>query len=258
VELRTGFRNLSYENRLITDAFTYPQGNFIGTREEELASADSVSLWQSSVALVRDTSVFGATSPILGHRFRLEAAPTQGTIDYVGALVDLRQYLMPFRPLTLAGRVMHYGRYGSGGEDVRLSPLFIGYQSLVRGYDTNSFSAAECGSASDLGCPAYDQLLGSRMLVFNAEARFPLFALFGAKNLYGPVPIEVGGFFDAGVAWDSRSEPKLFGGQKELVKSFGATARVNLFGFAVLQVDYAKPIDRPRSAFSQFNLLAGL
>ena len=30
---------------------------------------------------------------------------------------------------------MHYARYGSGGEDPRLVPLFIGYPSLVRGWD---------------------------------------------------------------------------------------------------------------------------
>ena len=128
----------------------------------------------------------------------------------------------------------------------------------MRGYDTNSFSASECGTAGDGSCPAFDRLLGSRLLVFNLEARFPLLALFGAKNLYGPIPVEVGGFFDSGVAWDSGSKPDLFGGDRQLVKSVGATARLNLFGFAILQVDYAKPLDRPgKSAFFQFNLLSG-
>jgi hypothetical protein len=38
----------------------------------------------------------------------------------------------------------------------------------------------------------------------------------------------------------------------------GATARLNLFGFAVLQFDWAKPLDRPgKKPFFQFNLLAG-
>jgi hypothetical protein len=257
-EVTTGYRNLSYKNRLITDTFTYPSGQFLGTEERDLESPDGISLFQSSAAFVRDTSVFGATSPVLGHRYRLEVAPTVGTLNYTGVLADLRQYVQPFRPVTLAGRVLHFGRYGSGGEDPRLSPLFIGYQSLVRGYDTGSFHPSECGTVDDRGCPVYDQLLGSRMLVFNFEARFPLFALFGAKNLYGPIPVEIGGFFDSGVAWDTASEPKLFGGNKELVKSVGATARLNMFGFAILQVDYAKPLDRPgRSAFFQFNLLAG-
>jgi outer membrane protein assembly factor BamA len=227
----------------------------------------TLNLVESTVALVHDTSVFGATSPILGQRFRFDVSPVSGTINYVGALADFRQYVQPFRPLTLAARVMHYGRYGSGGEDPRMIPLFIGYQSMVRGYDVNSFDASECGISTDGSCPVFDRLLGSKLLVMNLEARVPLFALFGAKNLYGPLPIEIGGFFDSGVAWGTGSKPQgldfLFGGgagdvERKLVRSVGATARLNLFGFAILQVDYSKPLDRPgKKPFFQFNLLAG-
>jgi hypothetical protein len=259
LEFATGYRGLSFDNRIISDVYAFPSGQFLRQEKEDLESLETLHLQETTAALVRDTSVFGATSPIMGQRFRFDVSPVWGSINYVGALADFRQYVMPFRPLTLAGRVMHYGRYGSGGEDQRMLPLFIGYQSLVRGYDTGSFDVSECGvSAVANSCPVYDQLLGSRMLVFNVEARVPLFALFGAKNLYGPVPIEIGGFFDSGVAWDSVTKPKLFGGEKEMVRSVGAVARVNLFGFAVLQIDYAKPLDRPdKGGFFQFNLLAG-
>jgi hypothetical protein len=258
LELQAGYRNISFDRRLETNSFSLLTGELLTSEREDLPAAAGFNLFEGGVALVGDTSVFGATSPILGQRFRLDVAPVGGTVRYVGTLADYRRYVMPVRPLTIAARVMHYGRYGSGGEDERMLPLFIGYQSLVRGYDTGSFSASECGRTTDGSCPVYDQLIGSRMLVFNLEARVPLFALFGAKNLYGPVPLEIGGFFDSGVAWDQRSSPKLFGGERELVKSVGATARLNLFGFAVLQVDYAKPLDRPaKNAYFQFNLLAG-
>jgi len=257
LEFQAGYRGLSFDNRLTTDTFAYPSGQFIATQQQDLGALDTLHLMESSVALVRDTSVFGATSPILGQRFRFDAAPVWGSINYLGALADVRQYVQPFRPLTIAARVMHYGRYGSGAEDPRMLPLFIGYQSIVRGYDVNSFDPSECRS-TDGSCPVYDQLLGSRMLVMNVEARIPLFALFGAKNLYGPVPIEIGGFFDSGVAWLKGQSPELFGGERKLVRSVGAVARVNLFGYAVLQVDYSKPLDRPgKGAFFQFNLLAG-
>jgi hypothetical protein len=258
VEVQAGIRSIAFKNRLTTDTYSYLTGQFLGSERQDLPAFDTINLTESAVALVRDTSVFGATSPVLGQRLRLEVVPMFGSLDYTGALLDVRHYVQPFRPLTLAGRVLHYGRYGGGGEDPRLVPLFIGYQSLVRGYDTNSFSVSECGTRTDGSCPVYDQLLGSRLLVMNLEARFPLFALFGARNLYGPIPIEVGGFFDAGVAWDSVSQPTLFGGERDLVRSVGATARVNLFGFAVLQVDWAKPLDRPgKKPFFQFNLLSG-
>jgi outer membrane protein assembly factor BamA len=222
------------------------------------SSDPSIHLWEGSLALVRDTSVFGATSPILGQRFRFDVQPTLGTINYTGVLADFRQYYMPMKPVTVAARLMHYGRYGGGGEDARLSPLFLGYPNLVRGYDSGSFSGLECGNQSDGSCPVFDQLLGSRMLVANFEVRAPLLGLLGARRLYGPVPVEVGAFFDAGVAWDSVSKPALFGGNRDLVRSVGGVARVNVLGFAVLEIDLVKPLDRPvKSAFWTFNLLAG-
>ena len=52
------------------------------------------------------------------------------------------------------------------------------------------------------------------MLVGNLEVLAPLLGLFGKRNLYGPIPIEIGAFFDAGVAWDSGSKPDLFGGDR--------------------------------------------
>jgi outer membrane protein assembly factor BamA len=252
-----GYRNLGFETRIEQDVISLRTGQLL-SQERQTQSDPSLSLYEGTLALVRDTSVFGPTSPVLGQRFRLDVTPVGGSVRYTGTLADFRQYFMPVRPLTLAGRIMHYGRYGSGGEDSRLYPLFLGYQSLVRGYDTGSFSIDECDDATGGTCPVYDQLFGSRLLVGNLELRAPLLGLLGAKNAYGPIPVEIGAFFDAGVAWDSSTSPKLFGGTRELVKSAGATARLNLLGFAVLQLDWVKPLDRPeKGAYFQFNLLAG-
>src|SRR5436309_9652512 len=107
----------------------------------------------------------------MAQRYHLDVSPVLVTNNNTEALTDFRQYVMPVRPLTIAARVMHYGRYGSGGEDQRLSPLYLGYPSLVRGYDFNSFSASECGVQAGGSCPVFDRLLGSRMLVGNLEAR---------------------------------------------------------------------------------------
>ncbi|HEV8253145.1 MAG TPA: peptidase S9 [Vicinamibacteria bacterium] len=256
VEMQAGFRNIGFDSRLRTDTFSLRTGQRIGSQNENLPTQSGIHLFEGTAALVRDTSVFGATSPVMGQRFRLDVSPVLGTINYTGALADFRQYLMPVRPITIAGRILHYGRYGSGGEDQRLGFLFLGYPSLIRGYDTGSFTASECGSSG--GCPSYDRLLGSRLLVGNVEVRAPLLGLFGSRRLYGPIPVEVGAFFDAGVAWDTGSRPALFGGERSLVRSLGGTARVNVLGFAVLEVDYVKPLDRPgKGAYFTFNLLSG-
>jgi|EndMetStandDraft_8_1072994.scaffolds.fasta_scaffold15371_2 Tol biopolymer transport system component len=257
VEVGSGLRNIGFTTRTLTAGYIVNTGQQI-IDDRQSQSDPSINLWQGTVALVKDSSVFGATSPIMGQRFRLDVSPTRGTIDYTGITADLRRYIMPIRPVTIAARLLHYGRYGAGGEDQRLYPLFIGYPDLVRGYDTGSFSASECGVQTNGSCPVFDRLIGSRMLVGNLEVRAPLLGLFGKRNLYGPIPIEIGAFFDAGVAWDSGSKPDLFGGDRPLAKSTGATARINVFGVLIFQVDYVKPLDRPgKGAFFQFNLLSG-
>jgi hypothetical protein len=258
LEVSSGYRNIGYDTRIFTQGYSLQTGEQVVDTQDSGPSYPSLNLYQGTAAIVKDSSVFGATSPVMGQRFRLEASPTLGSINYTGVLADLRKYVMPVRPVTVAARLMHYGRYGSGSEDPRLYPLFIGYPDLVRGYDTGSFTAAECGVTTDGSCPVFDQLLGSRLLVGNLEVRAPLLGLFGKRNMYGPIPIEIGAFFDAGVAWDSLTKPAIFGGDRHMVKSTGLVARVNLFGFAVLQTDWAWPLDRPgKGSIFEFNLLAG-
>ena len=92
-----------------------------------------------STALVTDSSLFGATSPVAGRRSRFEIAPTFGDLQLTTALADYRHYFMPARFYTIAVRGMHYGRYGAGAEDNRLMPLFLGYPEFVRGYGVDSF-----------------------------------------------------------------------------------------------------------------------
>ena len=166
---------------------------------------------------------------------------------------------MPASFYTLGVRAMHYGRYGSGGEDSRLFPLYIGYPSLVRGYDVTSFDAAECATDVTGDCPAIDRLLGSRMLIGNLEFRFPLLRPFGAsRNMYGPLPVEVALFVDGGVAWNSGERPSLLGGSRGGVSSAGIALRVNLFGFAVGEFDFVRPFQRPgRGWIFAFNLTPG-
>jgi len=256
-EVSTGYRSIGFDTRLQTLGYSVRTGQQL-INDVQKVSDPSIHLWENDAAIVRDTSVFGATSPIMGQRFRLDVSPTFGTLNYTGALADFRQYYMPVRPVTIAARVLHYARYGSGGEDSRLTPLFVGYPEFIRGYDIGSFSASECGVQADGSCPVFDRLLGSRMLVTNLEVRAPLLGLFGRKDLYGPIPVEIGAFFDAGVAWDSATKPKIFGGTRDFSRSTGAVARVNVLGFAVLEVDWVKPLDRPlKNHLWQFNLLAG-
>jgi Tol biopolymer transport system component len=247
VEFGTGYQHVTFEQDVRTRAFSIRTGEEISDERETTELSDPLHLGSVSAALVSDSSVFGATSPVAGGRSRFEVAPTVGTLSYTTALADYRRYFMPARFYTIAGRIMHYGRYGRDSENELLLPLFLGYPELIRGYNYGSFEASECFVGPAGPCEVYDRLLGSRMLVANLEFRFPLLRPFGGVggSMYGPVPVEVAFFADAGVAWTSADEARFFGGNREPVSSAGVTFRANLFGFAVAQVDFARPFQRP-------------
>jgi outer membrane protein assembly factor BamA len=260
VEFQAGATQVSFDRIVETQAFSLSTGQRIADQTEESSFGRSLTLGTTSTALVFDTSTFGATSPVQGQRYRLEATPTFGSINYTSLLADYRRYLMPVSFYTVAARALHYGRYGSGGEDERLFPLFIGYPTLVRGYDPYSFSADECVPSTTSQCPAFDRLTGSRMLVGNLELRFPLLRPFtGPSNrMYGVLPVEVGLFVDGGVAWNRGEKPTFVGGDRRAVSSTGVALRVNLFGFAVGEFDVVRPLQRPRQGWMfQFTLTPG-
>jgi Tol biopolymer transport system component len=248
VELSAGYTNIAFDTELRTHAFSVVTGEQVLDTKENLPSGRALNLGVGDAALVFDNSFLGATGPILGQRYRFEASPTFGSLNFVGALADYRRYFMPVRPFTLAARLLHYGRYGADGEDPRLQPLFLGYGGLVRGYRLGSFSASECRpTASDPnGCPVFDQLLGSRVAVANVELRFPLLGALGlGSGYYGALPLDFVAFGDAGLAWDSAHEPEITGGTRPAVFSAGAGLRFNLFGFAVVELDLVHPFQRP-------------
>jgi len=165
---------------------------------------------------------------------------------------------MPFKPYTFAFRGLYFGRYGRDAEDQRLPTLYLGYPGLVRGYDPGSFEGGECGAQTDGSCPAFDRLIGSRVAIANAEMRFPLWGAFGGDRFYGPLPVELAVFGDAGVAWGTTTRPTFTGGDRKPVSSVGAAARINLLGYAVAEIDYVRPLDRPgRGWLWQFNLMPG-
>jgi Tol biopolymer transport system component len=259
IEGSVGFRNLSFDRRVRTTGYSLLTGEMLFDDRQTVSTFPTLNLAQGSAALVYDTASFGATSPVLGQRYRFEVLPTFGTLRYTGVLLDYRRYFMPVRLYTIAARVMHYGRYGGDSEDTRLYPLFIGYPSLVRGYDVGTFKASECPPTEDGGCPVFDRLLGSRVLVGNLELRFPLLRPFGLREgVYGPVPMEVALFADGGLAWTREDKPTFAGGDRRGVSSVGAAVRINVFGFLIAQVNAARPLQRPgRGWVYQFSLSPG-
>ena len=258
LELAVGARNIAFDRDIETQLFSATTGELFDEFTEELTRPDSLTLGTASAALVYDSSLNGLTGPVLGQRYRLELSQTSGSLTYSGVLADFRRYLMPVRPYTFALRGLHYGRYGRDSEDTRLSPVYLGQPGLIRGYEFSSFEASECDPSPTAPCASFDRLVGSRLLVGNAELRVPLVGLFRPSAMYGGIPVELAVFADAGLAWNRNTRPGFAGGDREWVRSVGAALRFNAFGYAIGEIDYVRPLDRPgRGWVWQFNLTPG-
>lgn len=241
MEFTTGFTRISYDYE--ARIYDFDTGE---TRIRELPQPDPLNLVQTSIAYVGDYSFMGFTSPINGKRFRFELEPNFGSLRYMAATADYRNYAFA-NPFTFAFRLMHYGRYLKDAEDTRQSSLYLGYETLVRGYNASTFSSDQRTQTDDI---AFENIVGSRIGLFNAEVRVPLFGteeygLINARFL----PTELLAFVDGGVAWTKSEQPNwewtTTPDSRVPVFSAGIGARVNLFGYLVGQVYYAYPFQRP-------------
>lgn len=247
MELTAGFGRISYDYRSeeisVVDNRIVERHNIV---QEEPAS---LNMFQTSVAYVGDFSFFGFTGPVTGRRFRLEYQQTAGSLLFGTILADYRQYFL-FNPVTLAFRFLHYGRYLRDSQDERLSELFVGNETWIRGYSYYSYNLAECSEEGDEeNCPEFNRLLGSRIGVINIELRLPILGThqFGIFN-FPYLPTDLVAFLDGGVAWTKNSHPlpELNSKTKERVPVFsvGGATRFNLFGLLVLQIYAAYPFQR--------------
>ncbi len=244
-EVGASVRHLSFNRDIDTRGFAFNTGQLLFQEQQDIRLGDPLTLGELTAAFVHDTSLFGATGPILGHRSRFEVSPAFGDLRFTNVIVDARHYVMPFTPLTIAARALHIGRYGSDADSLRLSPLFVGFPSLVRGYDVGSFDFSDCEINPTGRCSTAEQLIGSKLLVTGVELRAPLVGLFKGALDYGPLPVELIGFFDAGVAWDEGSRPSGFGeGTRPWARSYGAGVRVNAFGYMIVELNAVRPLDR--------------
>jgi Tol biopolymer transport system component len=251
VEFGAGVRRTGFEWQTLTRVNDLQQQKMISREAVEAPGGAPIHLAEAHAAFVRDTAVFGATSPVLGERYRLEIEPAFGGLTFADVRADYRKYVMPVRPITIAARIEHVGRYGPGASDPRLTPLVYNLQTLVRGYDLRSFAVDECGTAAR-SCSILDELTGSRLALVNLEIRAPFPGLLSGTLDYGRVPLEAIAFVDAGFLWTRR--PGERGLEYDRFRSVGAGARANLGGI-IFEVTAARPFDRARSGWTVSFLL---
>jgi hypothetical protein len=251
VEASAGLTHIGFKNELRRAVVV---GDTVVDRDTvDLGAPESLQLYQGALAFVGDSSYFGFTAPVRGRRYRFEVAPTFGDLNFDSLTADFRQYFF-FRPLTLAFRGLHFGRYGRDAESERLSLLYVGQPTLVRGYELGDIGLSECTPVpgNTTACPEFDRLIGSRLAVANLELRLPLLGVPGYGLIKASfLPTDLALFVDAGTAWSKGETPKVRFDQQSIervpVVSAGATARILLGGFAVLEFYVAKPFQRPKA-----------
>lgn len=259
-ELNTSFNHYSYRIDKYSDYYDAASGYYLGQQRSKMDAKSlgftPFDLLTVQGAYVGDNSQFGLTAPVKGQRFRFQLGQTMGTYNFTSATVDYRRYLY-FKPWTVAFRGMYYGRYGKT-EDLRaLYPVYLGYDQLIRGYNSNSLY----DNFSPDGKTGVDpnDLLGDHMAVANFEVRFPL---TGPEKLSkiksGFLFSDLAFFVDGGLAWSKGSDVeftwKHVPGVYSPIVSSGITLRINLFGYAVLEPYYAIPFQRynPKPYFGLF------
>jgi Tol biopolymer transport system component len=266
-EISTGIEHYGFKQRL-EELQVDAGGNIISDTRSSAGPGFSVIMRKVGTAFVGDSSVFGFVSPVRGTRYRYEVDAMTGDLKFLTALADYRKYFF-FRPVTLAIRGIHFGRYGHDadtyGFDPKsgfslLAPLDLAQSWLVRGYD--SVSINECVQTATDPCPVYDRLIGTKLAAASAELRVPLLGTKEYGLINAPaVPTELEAFFDAGEAWGPAT-PQALGfsrasNERTPVYSAGVGVRI-LLSYIPIEIFAAHPFQRPgKGVVYGFNITPG-
>jgi hypothetical protein len=241
LELSGGLQAIGFGSQTITSEYSGLTGQLLNQSTVNKPGDPTLWLGETHAALVYDTATFGATSPILGRRYRFAVSPTFGGLTFTTVTADYRQYWMPVKPFTVAIRAMYLGRYGGDGGDSRLLPLVWTVRDVVRGYGDLGVGPSSLGSLS-----------ASRMLVGNAEIRFPILGLFTRTSHANALPIEGLAFTDFG----RFAMPDRLGGVTSQLRSAGTGVRINAAGM-IFELDAAHRFDVARGWTFAFNFRPG-
>jgi len=239
VEFTGGVRYASYRRDLRSQISILDTGKVIGKEQVESSGGSPTTVGEVTAALVHDTTVFGPTGPLLGSRYRLEIAPATGQLSYTSVMADVRHYLMPIKPYSIALRLMHTARYGADGSDPRLLSSFLGSSYFVRGHRED---LRYCHPDALQACG--DDLLGHRLLVGNVEVRVPIAGILSRQIDYRGIPADAFVFADAGMITSRAGNTSPGVGRTSTMSAFGGGVRVNAMGFPV-EIAAIRALDGP-------------
>jgi Tol biopolymer transport system component len=212
VEMSAGVDTVSFSRQVTTTTYSGTTYRRIGESTSLSPSARSATSVMTGAALVHDTTVFGATGPTMGQRYRASIGATVGDLMVTTATGDYRRYFAPDDRVTIATRLQQVSRLGRDAADPRLLPLVWSPRDIVRGYTRDGVAER-----------------ASHISIVNLEARTPLAAVIGRPIGERLLPVSLFAFSD----WARFAAPQtlaLSPASRQLW-SAGFGARVNAAGF---------------------------
>ncbi len=260
-EIGAALTNIDKSAEFVSQIADLTSGFTTGYNVDSVKGTGSFDYASPYAAYVSDNALFNGTgSGIYGHRYRYEIGTNVGTQNWMSYIADLRRYdALIFSYLTVATHLYANVNVGSGET---LFPQYLANPyspNYIRGYDREANSSANCGAPAAGGAAAFAgasscssaQLLGSRTAAASIELRFPLIRRFDLGFLPITMPPVDGEFFyDAGMAWTggqsvTLTKPANYDPttMRYPLRAFGYGFRINVFGIAIVKIDYAIPRD---------------
>jgi Tol biopolymer transport system component len=212
IELSAGVDAVNFSRQVTTTTYSTETLRRIGESTSTSPSARAATSFVTAAALVHDTTVFGATGPTMGERYRASIGTTVGDLMITTANGDYRRYFAPTDRLTIAGRVQQVSRLGRDVADPRVLPLIWSPREIVRGYTRDAVAER-----------------ASQLSVANLEARTPLASFVGRAVGDRLLPVDVFAFSD----WARFVAPRTLAleAASRQLWSAGVGARLNAAGF---------------------------
>lgn len=182
---------------------------FTGTVAQ--ASSRTVFLNNTSLSLIRDTSLWGFAAPVSGTRARVSINQTTGNLWYTFLFVDYRKYF----PLQIPRYSLAFRVTGGHGIGPNKRIFAVGGPFTFRGSD-------------------YGDISGTSIFFSNAEARFPLFPYLPMEYDF----ITALAFFDAAGSWGQGFAGSQFNNTRTIRTSYGFGIRFNLGNLLLLRWDF--------------------
>jgi WD40 repeat protein len=211
IEMNAGIDSVAFSRQVTTMTYAGNTLRRIGESTTDVPSARAATSAVTSAAFVHDTTVFGATGPVMGERYRAAIGTTVGDLMVTTASGDYRRYFAPTDRFTIATRLEHVARIGRDVTDPRLLPLIWSPREIVRGYARDGVVER-----------------ASQLSAANVELRSPLSSIVG-RPTDRLLPVELFAFSD----WGRFRAPATvaFNAASRQLWSAGIGTRVNASGF---------------------------